>query len=197
MLLYNKNRDILPIFIAMGGNLPFAGRAPEVTIGEAMTALGAAGLPVLMQSRLFRTPCFPVGAGPDYINGVAVLDGGDLTANQILAKLHSVEAMFGRARQQRWGGRTLDLDLLAIADSIMPDLATFASWHDLPAAEQILRAPSELILPHPRLHQRAFVLIPFEDVAPVWVHPVLKKSVRQMCAGLAQSDRDAVIALDA
>ena len=197
MLLYNSDRNTAPVLIAMGGNLPFQGRAPQIVIADALAELNGVGLSVLAQSRLFRTPCFPVGAGPDYINGAAVLDGGDLTADEILSRLQGVENMFGRAREKRWGGRTLDLDVLAFGDSILPDAATFAHWYDLAPEQQTIQTPHELILPHPRMHQRAFVLVPLMDIAPDWVHPVLGKSIGQLCAHLAQSDLDAVIALNA
>jgi 2-amino-4-hydroxy-6-hydroxymethyldihydropteridine diphosphokinase len=183
------------VLIAMGGNLPFCDDGPQKVIADAMVALQGVGLPVLAQSRLFGTPCFPVGAGPDYVNGAAILDGGEWAADEILAKLHEVEAMFGRARQKRWGGRTLDLDLLAVGDSILPDETVFCQWFNLPADQQSLCAPDRLILPHPRMHQRAFVLVPLMDVAPDWVHPVIGKSVAQLCDDLDPSDRDAVIAL--
>lgn len=195
MLLYNTDMPFTSALIAMGGNLPFCGDSPQKVIADSMAALQQIGLPVLAQSRLFGTPCFPVGAGPDYVNGAAILDGGGLTAAEILEKLHQVEAMFGRARQKRWGGRTLDLDLLAVGDSILPDAAVFGQWFNLPADQQSLRAPDRLILPHPRMHQRAFVLVPLMDVAPDWLHPVIGKSVAQLCADLDPSDRDAVIAL--
>ena len=66
---------------------------------------------------------------------------------------------------------------------------------NLPLAEQQQTAPGQLILPHPRLHERAFVLVPLADVAPDWVHPVLRRSVSQMLDALPQDARDEVVPL--
>ena len=111
----------------------------------------------------------------------------------VLAHFHRVEAQFGRARDKRWGGRTLDIDLLAIGNAVLPDAATYATWRDLPLDQQSQRAPDQLILPHPRLQDRAFVLVPLMDVAPDWRHPVIGLTVRDMCAALPAADRDAVV----
>ncbi len=91
------------------------GSPPEVTIKSALDSLVEEGFAVLGVSRLYRTPCFPVGAGPDYVNAAAKLVApatSDVAA--ILAALHRVEARFGRERLERWGRRTLDIDLLAV-----------------------------------------------------------------------------------
>jgi 2-amino-4-hydroxy-6-hydroxymethyldihydropteridine diphosphokinase len=179
--------------IAFGANLPFEGDPPEVTLHRAVAALGEEGLSVLAVSRFFATPCFPAGAGPDYVNAAAEIDCGqavDLAA--VLARLHAVEARFGRQRVQRWGMRTLDIDLLAMGDSVLPDAATHDRWRELRADAQIGSTPDRLILPHPRLQDRAFVLVPLADVAPDWVHPRLGLSVREMLEALPGPDRDAV-----
>lgn len=179
--------------VAFGANLPFEGERPESTIGRAIKALSKEGLSVLTVSRFYVTPCFPAGSGPDYVNAAAVLAiGPDVDAGSILDRLHAVEARFGRVREQRWGMRTLDLDLLALGDSVLPDAATQDHWRALPPDAQVRTAPDRLVLPHPRLQDRAFVLVPLADVAPDWVHPRTGESVSQMLAALPAADRDAV-----
>jgi 2-amino-4-hydroxy-6-hydroxymethyldihydropteridine diphosphokinase len=92
--------------------------------------------------------------------------------------------------------RTLDLDLVAFGESVMPDLAGFEAWKVLPPDLQRLRAPDELILPHPRLQDRSFVLVPLADVAPGWRHPVLGLTVAQMLAARPAAERAEVFPID-
>jgi 2-amino-4-hydroxy-6-hydroxymethyldihydropteridine diphosphokinase len=179
--------------VAFGANLPFDGRDPAETLRAAVFALAEERLPVLALSRLYATPCFPAGAGPDYVNAAAVLDCSEaVDLASLLAGLHRVEARFGRERAQRWGMRTLDIDLLARGDSVLPDVATQDKWRALPPEAQIRTTPDQLILPHPRLQDRAFVLVPLADVAPGWVHPRSGLTVRQMLDALPLADREAV-----
>ena len=175
--------------VALGANLPFEGVPPEETIATAFKALSKEGLSVLAVSRFYATPCFPAGAGPDYVNAAGVLDvGDDVDATSILQRLHRVEADFGRKREQRWGMRTLDIDLVALGDSVLPDAATQDAWRSMPPEAQARSAPDRLILPHPRLQDRAFVLVPLADVAPDWVHPRTGQTVTQMLAALLAAD---------
>ena len=107
--------------IAFGANLSFGDLSPDRTILAAIAALGDQGYLVNQLSNLYESPCFPAGAGADYVNAAASipLRQSD-TATEILAVLHRVEASFGRERLQRWGMRTLDIDLLAIGNSVLP-----------------------------------------------------------------------------
>lgn len=180
--------------IALGANLPIGEESPEVALRAAVARIGALVGRVDACSRFFRTPCFPPGAGPDFVNA-AVSVRTHLAPRSILTALHDIEAGFGRQRDERWGARVLDLDLLAAADQVLPDRATQAAWMGLAPDEQQRKAPDRLILPHPRLQDRAFVLVPLADIAPDWRHPVLGRSVRDMCAELPEQDRAAVIAI--
>lgn len=171
------------VLIALGANLPSEAGLPERTLAAALEALRDLGVSGLVPSQLYQTPCFPAGAGPDYVNAAARFET-DQNAPDILAILHEVEARFGRERVQRWGQRTLDLDLIAVGNDVYPDAATYAAWRDLSLDAQMRETPNQLILPHPRLQDRAFVLVPLMDVAPEWRHPILGLTVREMCAAL-------------
>lgn len=182
------------ILIALGGNLHSDAGSPDQTLRAAITRLQEEGAEIRKVSRFYATPCFPAGAGPDYVNAAAEI-GVTAPPSEALALLHRVEAAFGRARDRRWGQRTLDLDLLAAGDSVLPDAATQARWRDLPLDTQMQEAPGDLILPHPRIQDRAFVLVPLADVAPNWVHPLLGLSVIQMRDALDPGDVAGVVAL--
>jgi 2-amino-4-hydroxy-6-hydroxymethyldihydropteridine diphosphokinase len=165
--------------IALGANLETEVGSPADSIRAGLEALALEGILCVSVSRFYKTPCFPVGAGPDYVNACAVLRT-DLAPEEILAVLHRIEAQMGRVRETRWAGRTLDLDLLFCAQAVLPDRAGWSYWQGMALEEQMRRAPEELILPHPRLQDRGFVLVPLADVAPDWQHPVTGRRVVEM-----------------
>lgn len=154
------------ILIAIGANLPdHAGAHPLVTCRAAAEALrGLPDLRLVALSRWYATAPVPPSGQPDYVNGIARLEGhaGDPAA--LLARLHAIEAQAGRVRGVPNAARTLDLDLIDV-DGLVRD------------------GPSP-ILPHPRAHERAFVLRPLADVAPGWCHPRLGRTVEALLAGL-------------
>ena len=171
--------------VALGANLPFEGETPAGTILQAVKMLAEEGLSVLALSPLYATPCFPAGAGPDYVNAAAVLQvRPEVDAASILQRLHQVEGYFGRIREQRWGMRTLDIDLVGFGDSVLPDAATQDAWRNLPPEAQARTTPDRLILPHPRMQDRGFVLGPLAEIAPGWRHPLTGHNVTRMLADL-------------
>lgn len=181
--------------IALGGNLPLGEMPPQDILVAAIEDLTLLLGEACQISRLFQTPCFPAGAGPDYINAVVTVETS-LSPMDLLLVLHEVEQKYSRVRDQRWGMRTLDLDLVAVEDRVLPDSAGYQYWYDLPQDEQRTKAPQELILPHPRLQDRAFVLVPLCDVYPEWRHPVLDKTAAELCSVLAKSDVEAVLPVE-
>ena len=179
----------LQFLIAFGGNLQLSTVSAAETILLAAERLKSGGDLTVRLSRLFVTPSFPPGSGADYVNAAAVVETGRFGATEMLARLHEVEAQFGRDRRTRWGARVLDLDLLAMGDAVLPDGPTQDHWRGLPMEMQLIQAPDQLILPHPRLQDRAFVLVPLAEVAPDWRHPRLGLTVTEMLARLPATDK--------
>lgn len=145
------------VAVAMGANL--ADRA--ATLRSALDALSES-LRVRGVSDVYETDA--VGGPPDqpaFLNAVLVADT-ELPSVALLGRLHEVEAAHGRVREVRWGPRTLDLDLLAYGDETSADPA--------------------LTLPHPRAHERAFVLVPWAQVDPDFVVPGLGRVIDLLAA---------------
>jgi len=141
------------ILIGIGSNLSGGGYKASVDVCEAaLTALADKGITVLRHSQWFESEPVPVSDQPWFINGVASVET-TLNAVDLLSCLHEIEESFGRIRCQRNEARILDLDLLAFGSEII----------------EIIDGP---MVPHPRLHERAFVLLPLQEIAPDWQHPL-------------------------
>ncbi len=168
------------ILVAIGANL--AGPKGETPLKNCEWSLRQLamqpGLWLRARSRWFLSAAVPPSGQPDYVNGVARLwgSGGWVDPEALLAMLHRIERGAGRERSVPNAARTLDLDLLAVDDLVVD------------------AGPGGLVLPHPRMHLRGFVLAPLADVAPDWVHPVLHRSAAELLHG---ADLSGVRPLDA
>ncbi|MEM9350205.1 MAG: 2-amino-4-hydroxy-6-hydroxymethyldihydropteridine diphosphokinase [Pseudomonadota bacterium] len=181
--------------VALGANLPSELGPPAETLRHALSIAIKYKCKLINCGTFFSTPAFPAGNGPDFVNGAVALEGpGD--PKEMIAILHEIEAELGRERTQRWGQRVIDLDLLAAGDQVLPDEATHAEWRGLSLDEQQSFTPDTLILPHPRLHERAFVLVPLAVVAPHWRHPILGKTVEEMRDALPKEDLASVTPME-
>lgn len=152
------------IFIGIGANLPSSFGSPCETCQRALEALAEAGLRLTGQSRWYESAPVPASDQPWYVNGVVAVETAEDPAG-LLAILHRTEALFGRVRRTRNEARVLDLDLL--------------DYHGL-----VRPGPAAPILPHPRLRDRAFVLLPLAELAPEWHHPATGEAISRLIAGL-------------
>jgi 2-amino-4-hydroxy-6-hydroxymethyldihydropteridine diphosphokinase len=158
--------------VALGANLGDR----QATLERAATLIAAEIGPVVARSRWLETPALihpddPARSYPAFLNGVLVA-ATPLPPAEILQRLHAIEARLGRDRSQetaRWRPRLIDLDLIAVEDLVQDD-------------------PS-LVLPHPEMHRRDFVLAPLCEVWPDWRHPLLGRSARQLLETLGTAQR--------
>lgn len=152
------------IFVGIGANLPSSFGSPKATCEGALEALIAAGIEVVGRSRWYESAPVPRSDQPWYVNGVVALRT-DNKPLELLNILHDIEALFGRVRRVRNEARVLDLDLLAYHDVVSP-------------------GPDAPILPHPRLRERAFVLLPLAELASGWRHPMTGEAILDLIARL-------------
>jgi len=155
------------ILIALGANLPSPAGPPAVTLKAALARLEQRGVKILSVSSFYETPAWPDPAKPVFVNAVAAVTTV-LQPVELLMLLHGVETDFGRLRSAPNAPRTLDLDLLDYDGLVMTD---------------------GVVLPHPRLAERSFVLAPLAEIAPDWRHPATGLGAGELLAVLP--DRDA------
>ncbi len=156
------------VFVALGSNVSLHGQSPLDTLEAALLQLETSGPNVVSVSSLYVTEAIGGGRQPRYVNAVVRLRTSSPPAT-LLRLLKRIERSAGRRLGRHWGPRTLDLDIVSAGAVYMHSQAS-------------LRVRGQLILPHPEMHKRAFVLLPLSDVAPAWWHPRLKRSITQLLA---------------
>lgn len=184
--------NIPTALVAVGANLANDRDGPAHTLAKSLCLLSEKSVLSLKTSRMFRTPAVPAGSGPDYVNAAARFRWSG-SPEALLDLLHGIEAELGRTRGVRWGARVIDLDLIALDDAVRPDAPTQEAWAALPMARALVELPDRLILPHPRLADRSFVLMPLADVAPGWRHPLTGRDVATMLASRPAEERAAIV----
>ncbi len=160
--------------LALGANISGSWGAPRVTLARAVDELSHAGVRALRCSRHFSTRAVGPGLQHRHLNSVVLVET-NLSAVSLLRLLKRIERRAGRRSGRRWGPRALDIDILDYGGRRV-------GWP--PRG----REPGRLILPHPEMHARAFVLVPLLDVAPRWRHPVLGVTARTLLAHLASAE---------
>lgn len=152
------------ILIAIGANLPSRFGSPRDACEAALARLEERGVRVVARSRWWESAPVPISDQPWYVNGVAAVETV-LDPAALLAELHAVEEEMGRVRTVRDAPRVIDLDLLAYDDVVRDD------------------GP---VIPHPRMSDRAFVVLPLAEVAPQWRHPVSGRRIAELVSALPE-----------
>lgn len=153
--------------ISLGANAPGHWGTPSATLCRSLDHLEQNGISIANCSPIYRTPPHP-GAGlmPEFYN-VVVAVRANIPVYTLLRRLKAIERLAGRRARPRWSARPLDLDLLDHGGRVV-------NW---PAPT---RPGGPIVLPHPLLHRRGFVLVPLADIAPRWRHPVLGVSAENL-----------------
>ncbi len=154
---------MINVFLLLGSNLGNR----HLFLKEAIEHIEKDISPVLKISSVYETQSWGKTDAPDYLNQVVMLQT-DLPAQIILQKILNIERVLGRSRGEKWGSRTIDIDILFYGDAIINEPG--------------------LQIPHPELHNRLFTLAPLAEIAPGLVHPVLKSNIlhlkKQLKGGL-------------
>ena len=165
-MVHEKNTAPVDILIGIGANLiPDGFETPRDGCEAAIVRLPRMGVEIVRVSAWFETAPVPLTDQPWFVNAVIAARTG-LSMHDTLQGLHRIEAEFGRVRQIRNEARVLDLDLL-----------DFGS---------VQHNDDRITLPHPRMYQRAFVLLPLQDVAPDYVHPETGRHIADLVAALPE-----------
>jgi len=150
------------IYLALGTNLGDR----SANLRAAIKALSSE-INVIAESKIYETPPWGYENQPAFLN-MAVKCETNLEPKSLLKRLKQLEVRLGREQSFHWGPRLIDIDILFYDDLILNT--------------------EPLTLPHPRLHERAFVLVPLADIAPDFIHPVLKKTIKELLASMDIDD---------
>ena len=163
----NDAHPLVTAWFGIGGNL--GDRLANVS---SAVALLAETCDDLTTSAVFETPPWGDRDQPSFLNLVA-RGSTRLTPDDLLTRVKEIETIVGRRPTRRWGPRVVDVDILAYGD--------------------LIATTSALEIPHPRMAERAFVMVPLADLDPAWVHPTLGLPVRTIVESLPATDRDGVV----
>jgi 2-amino-4-hydroxy-6-hydroxymethyldihydropteridine diphosphokinase len=150
------------ILIAIGSNLPGPWGAPQQTVQRALRELNSWPTRLAAASHAIVTEPFGRKNQPPFVNAVAEVET-QLSPEALMVRLHMIEFQAGRQRRLRWGPRTLDLDLL--------------DYHGLVRPRRT-HSVKPLVLPHPGIQHRLFVLLPLAEIAPRWRHPLTRETAQ-------------------
>lgn len=165
-VIWITTTEKLMIFLGLGGNLEcetYGG--PRRTCGAALDLLSERGVSILAHSRWYESAPVPVSDQPWFINGVVSIETR-LSPGDLVKTVLAVESELGRRRSVPNAPRTIDIDVIAYDNEIIDRVDG--------------RNASDVIIPHPRMHIRAFVILPLADIAPQWRHPVTGQGIEEL-----------------
>lgn len=146
---------MIDVFLLLGSNLGDR----KLFLQQAIEHIEAEVAPILQVSAVYQTQSWGKTDAPDYLNQVLLLQT-EMPAQMVLQKILGIELLLGRRREVKWGSRTIDIDILFYGDTIIDE--------------------PDLKVPHPELHKRRFTLEPLAQIAPDFIHPLMKKNILQL-----------------
>ena len=153
---------MMNVYLLLGGNLGDR----QAYLKEAIAHIETEISPVVKASAIYETQSWGKTDSPDYLNQVILIQT-ELSAQTLLQKLLNIEWVIGRTREEKWGPRIIDIDILFYGDEIIDE--------------------TDLQVPHPHLHNRRFTLDPLAELAPTLIHPILGKNILQLKDELTDS----------
>lgn len=146
---------MVKVFLLLGSNLGDR----NLLLQQAVKCIEDEIAPIIKQSAVYETQSWGKVDSPDYLNQVILVES-ELSAQIILQKILNIEWKIGRVREEKWGPRLIDIDILFYGDALIDE--------------------PELKVPHPELHKRRFTLEPLAEIAPDFIHPTLNKNILQL-----------------
>ena len=146
---------MVDVFLLLGSNLGDR----HLLLKQAIACIEEEIEPIIKQSAVYETQSWGKEDSPDYLNQVILIQT-ELSAQIILQKILNIEWKIGRVREEKWGPRLIDIDILFYGDALINE--------------------PELQVPHPELHKRRFTLEPLAEIAPNLIHPILNKNILQL-----------------
>lgn len=146
---------MIDVFLLLGSNLGDR----KLFLQQAIAHIEEGIAPIVQASGVYETQSWGKTDAPDYLNQVLLLQTA-MPAQMVLKKILSIELLLGRRREEKWGSRTIDIDILFYGDAVIDE--------------------PDLKVPHPEMHKRRFTLEPFAQIAPDFIHPLIKKNILQL-----------------
>jgi 2-amino-4-hydroxy-6-hydroxymethyldihydropteridine diphosphokinase len=146
---------MIDVFLLLGSNLGDR----KLLLFEAIKHIETEVGPVLQASSVYETQSWGKTDAPDYLNQVLMLQT-EIPAREVLRKILAIELSMGRRREEKWGSRTIDIDILFYGDVVIDE--------------------PDLKVPHPEMHKRRFTLEPLAELVPEFEHPLIKKNILQL-----------------
>jgi len=177
-----------PIHLAVGSNLQYDNKTSLAIVRMVYDILNEHEINVIAKSSFWHSSAYPNKLDPPFINSVVEVSTKKEPL-ELLIILKEIETFLGRKTTSRWSSRTCDIDIISIGQETIPNLRTALLWMNNEEAKKGISTPDQLIIPHPRMHERSFVLGPLNEISQTWMHPVLQKTSKELWESLSDHDK--------